>query len=77
MKKRDFKAFFKDISKMNTQGMGKKEKRVASNDTGKLKLPYKMLMGMQKKSIDRKQSRDKEDKDARIIGGSGRNNKLM
>ena len=77
MKKRDFKAFFKDISKMNTHSMGKKEKRVDSNDTGKLKLPYKMLMGMQKKSIERKESREKEDKDARIIGGSGRGNKLM
>ena len=77
MKKRDFKEFFKDIEKMNKHGMGKKEKRVHSNDTGKVKLPYKMLMGMQKKSIERKQSRDREDKDARIIGGSGRNNKLM
>ena len=57
--------------------MDKKQKRVHSNDTGKVKLPYKMLMGMQKKSIERKDTREREDKDARIIGGSGRQNKLM
>ena len=57
MKKRDFKAFFKDVQKMNYHGMDRKQKRVDSNDTGKLKLPYKMLMGMQKKSLERKESR--------------------
>ena len=77
MKKRDFKAFFKDVQKMNHLGMDKKQKRVNTNDTGKVKIPYKMLMGMQKKSLERKESRDKEDKTARIIGGSGRSNKLM
>ena len=72
MRKRDFKAFFKDVQKMNNNGMDQKQKRVNSNDTGKLKLPYKMLMGMQKKSLERKDARDKDDKSARIIGGSGR-----
>ena len=57
--------------------MDKKQKRVSKNDTGKIKLPYKMLMGMQKKSIERKQNRNRDDRSAGIVGGSGRDNKLM
>ena len=42
MKKRDFKAFFKDVTKLSYSGLDKKAKRVSDNATGKLKLPYKM-----------------------------------
>ena len=77
MKKRDFKAIFKEVQRMNYHSMDKKQKRVSKNDTGKVKLPYKMLMGMQKKSLERKQNRERDDKSARIVGGSGRDNKLM
>ena len=77
MKKRDFKAIFKEVQKMNYHGMDKKQKRISKNDTGKVKLPYKMLMGMQKKSLERKQNRQRDDKAASIVGGSGRDSKLM
>ena len=53
MKKRDFKAFFKDVAKMNNLNMDAKQKRVSQNNTGKVNLPYKMFAGMQKKSVDR------------------------
>ena len=43
MKKRDFKGFFKDVTKLAYNGLDKKAKRVSDNATGKLKLPYKML----------------------------------
>ena len=46
MKKRDFKSFFKDVERMNKGGMDAKQKRVAENATGKVKLPYKMFAGM-------------------------------
>ena len=42
MKMRDLKAFYKDVKKMTISGMDRKAQRVTKNDTGKLKLPYKM-----------------------------------
>ena len=54
MKKRDLKAFYKDVSKFSYNGLDQKAKRVSDNATGKLKLPYKMLMGMNKKSLERR-----------------------
>ena len=62
MKKRDLKAFYKDVSKFSYNGLDKKAKRVSDNATGKLKLPYKMLMGMNKKSLERRDQRREEDK---------------
>ena len=62
MKKRDFKAFFKDVKKFSFDGLDQKGKRVSNNATGKLKVPYKMLMGMNKKSLER---RDKQSGDDR------------
>ena len=77
MKKRDFKAFFKDIERMNKHNTDAKQRRVLENNTGKINLPYKMFAGMQKKSIERKQNRDQSDHQARVIGDSSRNTKLM
>ena len=77
MKKRDFKAFFKDVAKMNNLNMDAKQKRVSQNNTGKVNLPYKMFAGMQKKSVDRHLERKSADHQARIIGESGNNTKLM
>ena len=77
MKKRDFKAFFKDVERMNKQNAGAKQRRVLENNTGKVNLPYKMFAGMQKKSLERKQTRDHSDHQARVIGDSSRNTKLM
>ena len=53
MKKRDFKAFCKDVKKFAYAGLDSKQKRVSDNATGKVKLPYKMMMGMNKKSLER------------------------
>ena len=46
MKKRDFKAFFKDIDRMQKNNTGAKQRRVLENNTGKVNLPYKMFAGM-------------------------------
>ena len=62
MKKRDFKSFFKDVKKFSYDGLDQKAKRVSDNATGKLKLPYKMLQGMNKKSLERASKRDEDDK---------------
>ena len=77
MKKRDFKAFFKDVSKFSYNGLDKKQKRVSDNATGKLNLPYKMLQGMNKKSLERKDKRTFDDKQGRVVGESTRKHKLM
>ena len=77
MKKRDFKSFFKDVKKFSYDGLDKKAKRVSDNATGKLKLPYKMLQGMNKKSLERASKRDDDDKQGRVIGESSRQKKLM
>ena len=77
MKKRDFKAFFKDVNKFSYSGLDQKGKRVSDNNTGKLKLPYKMLQGMNKKSLERKDKREFDDKQGRVVGESSRNKKLM
>ena len=72
MKKRDFKSFFKDVTKLAYNGLDKKAKRVSDNATGKVKLPYKMLQGMNKKSLERADKRDEQDKQGRIVGESSR-----
>ena len=77
MKKRDIKSFFKDVSKHVYTGLNKKEKRVSDNATGKVNLPYKMLQGMKKKSLERRDTREFDDKQGRIIGESSRSKKLM
>ena len=77
MKKRDFKSFFKDVTKFSYSGMDKKEKRVSDNATGKVKLPYKMMQGMNKKSLERRDKKSDEDTQARVIGESSRKKKLM
>ena len=61
MKKRDVKSFYKDVKKFSYEGLTNKQRRVNDNDTGKVKLPYKMMQGMNKKSMERKQKRDQDD----------------
>ena len=81
MKKRDFKAFFKDVTKYSYAGLDQKGKRVSDNNTkqgaSKLKLPYKMLQGMNKKSLERKGKQEFDDKQGRVVGSTGRDKKLM
>ena len=77
MKKRDMKSFFKDIKKFSYDGLDKKQKRVSDNATGKVKLPYKMMMGMNKKSLERRENQNNSDKSGQVIGESSRNKKLM
>ena len=77
MKKRDFKAFFKDVKKFSYDGLDQKGKRVSNNATGKLKVPYKMLMGMNKKSLERRDKQSGDDRQGRVVGESSRQKKLM
>ena len=77
MKKRDFKAFFKDVKKFSYDGLDQKGKRVSNNNTGKLKVPYKMLMGMNKKSLERRDKQSGDDRQGRVVGESSRQKKLM
>ena len=77
MKRREMKSLFKEVGKMAKGGMSQKEKRVNDNNTGKVKLPYKMMMGMQKKSLERHENTKKQDNEGRVIGDSGRRKKLM
>ena len=77
MKKRDFKSFFKDVTKFSYSGLDQKQKRVKDNATGKVKLPYKMMQGMNKKSLERKDKQQNDDTQGRVIGESSRKKKLM
>ena len=45
------KSLFKDVGKFAKSGLSFKQQRVASNNTGKINLPYKMLQGMRAKSL--------------------------
>ncbi len=62
---------------MQKNNTGAKQRRVLENNTGKVNLPYKMFAGMQKKSLERKHDQDRQDHQARVIGDSSRNTKLM
>ena len=77
MKKRDLKAYGKEVRKFTLDSMDTKKNRAAKNDVGKVNMPYKMLQGMRNKSVDRLKKRESNDKNERIIGDSGRNTKLM
>ena len=77
MKKRDLKAYGKEVRKFTLDAMDPKKKRAANNDAGKVNLPYKMMQGMRNKSVDRLKKRESNDKTEKIIGDSGRNTKLM
>ena len=77
MKKRDLKGFMKDMSKFTMGSLGAKQKRVIEGNSGKINLPYKMYQGMRGKSLERADERKQNDRMAGIVGGSGREQKLM
>ena len=78
MKKRDFKGFFKDVTKKAYSGLDQKSRRVSDNATGKVSsIPYKMLQGMKKKSLERRDKQEFDDKQGRVVGESTRKKKLM
>lgn len=52
MKKREMKALQKEVRAFAVQGLGKKEKH-AVEQKAKVKLPYNMYQGMQKKNKER------------------------
>ena len=68
---------FKDVRKFNYQSMSDNQKRAASGDFKKVKMPYKMLQGMQKKSKQRFDEKKKSDRDAGIIAEAGGKDKRI
>ena len=77
MKKRDLKGFMKDMSKFTMGSLGAKQKRVIEGNSGKINLSYKMYQGMRGKSLERADERKQNERMAGIVGGSGRDQKLM
>jgi membrane protease subunit (stomatin/prohibitin family) len=75
--KRDLKAMFKDMQKFTSASLSQKQSRVQQNNTGKIKIPYKMLQGMRNKSLERDQKQKNQDKQSQVVGSSGRDTKLM
>ena len=71
------KSLFREVGKFSKTGLSFKQQRVASNNTGKINLPYKMMQGMRAKSLQRHNNQSQTDKISGVVGSSGRDNKLM